>query len=137
MITMEQTQTEILCEAAREAAGAAPVIRNLLESAAFALQRGNMDEAHKLLVPTMTCLNFISQIMETLEAGRGASLPVIQVNGENIVALQAKWLTTLEELKKSINANDMVRTADLLAYEVSSEFDSQVAILKQLAEGHS
>ena len=43
---------------------------------------------------------------------------------------------SLEELKKSIGSNDMVRTADLLAYEVSAEFDSQVAILQLLAEGN-
>lgn len=137
MNTMEQTQSEILCEAAREAAEAAPVIKNLLESAAFALQRGNMAEAHKLLVPTMTCLNFISQIMGTMEAGMGPELSDLQVNGESVVSLQARWLASLEELKKSMGANDMVRTADLLAYEVSSEFESQVAILRRLAEGHS
>lgn len=137
MPTTEQTQSEILSEAAREAASAAPVIKNLLESAAFSLQRGNMEEAQKLLVPTMTCLNFISQIMETLEAGMGESLSSIKLNGESVVALQAKWVTSLEDLKRSINANDMARTADLLACEVPAEFDSQVAILQRLAEGHS
>jgi len=136
MPTTEQTQAEILCEAAREAAGAAPVIKNLLESAAFALQRGHMEEAHKLLVPTITSLNFISQIMETFESGMGEKLSTIMLNGESIVSLQAKWLASLEELKKSISSNDMVRTADLLAYEVSAEFDSQVAILRLLAEGN-
>ena len=137
MPTLEQTQSEILGEAAREAAGAAPVIKNLLESAAFALQRGNMEEAHKLLVPTITSLTFISQIMGTLESGMGERLSAIKINGESVVSIQARWLTSLEELKKSISSNDMVRTADLLAYEVSSEFDSQVAILQLLAEGHS
>lgn len=136
MPATEQTQTEILIEAAREAAGAAPVIKNLLESAAFALQRGNMEEAHKLLVPAITCLNFISQIMETLEGGMGEALSAMQVNGESVVALQSKWLASLEALKKSIAANDMVLTADLLAYEVSAEFDSQVAILQLLAEAN-
>jgi hypothetical protein len=137
MITTEQTQSEILSEAAREAAGAAPVIKSLLESAAFALQRGNMAEAHKLLAPTITSLNFISQIMSTFEAGLGEKLATMQLNGESIIDIQARWVASLEELKNSISANDMVRTADLLAYEVSAEFDSQVAILQLLAEGHS
>jgi hypothetical protein len=137
MPTIERTQSEILSEAAREAAGAAPIIKNLLEAAAFALQRGNMEEAHKLLGPTMTSLNFISQIMGTLEAGMGERLSTMQVNGESIVSLQAKWVASLEELKKSISRNDMVQTADLLAYEVSAELDSQFAILQVLSEGHS
>jgi len=136
MPTMEKTQAEILGEAAREAANAAPVIKSLLESAAFALQRGNMEEAQKLLVPTMTSLNFMSQIMETLESGMGERLAAMKLNGEDIIAIQSRWLASLEELKKSINNNDLVRTADLLAYEVSSEFDSQVAILRLLSEGH-
>ena len=137
MQTIERTQSEILNEAAREAAGAAPLIKSLLESAAFALQKGNAEEARKLLVPAMTSLGFISQIMETLESGMGERLAALKYNGENVVAVQSRWLASLEELKGSINNNDMVRTADLLAFEVSSEFDAQVAILKMLSEGHS
>ena len=124
-------------EAARDAAGAAPIVKSMLESAAFALQRGNFEEAHKILVPTMTCLNFISQIMESIEADLGEKLLAMQVNGQSIDSLQAKWIASLEELKRTIAANDMVRTADLLSCEVPAEFESQMAILKLLSEGYS
>lgn len=137
MPTMEKTQAEILAEAAREAAGAAPVVKSLLESAAYALQRGDTAEAQKLLAPTITCLNFISQIISTLEQNAGDRLAEIKLDGQNIVAVQSRWIKRLEELKNSIGANDMVRTADLLAYEISREFDCQVDILKRLAEGHA
>ncbi len=135
MPVIEQSQIEILNEAAREATSAAPVIKNLLGSAAAALQKGNMQEAHDLLVPTITCLNFISQIIETLEESMGDRMSELRINGMDVVSVQAKWVARLEELKESINRNDMLRTADLLAYEVPAEFDSQIEILKRLAEG--
>lgn len=136
MPVIEQSQIEILNEAAREATSAAPVIKNLLGSAAAALQKGNMQEAHDLLVPTITCLNFISQIIETLEESMGDRMSELRINDMDVVSVQAKWVARLEELKESINNNDMLRTADLLAYDVPSEFDYQVAILKKLAEGN-
>lgn len=136
MPVIEQSQIEILNEAAREAAGAAPVIKNLLCSAAAALQKGNTQEAHDLLVPTITCLNFISQIIETLEESMGERMSELNIDGHDVVSVQARWVARLEELKESINNDDMLRTADLLAYDVPAEFDSQVAILKKLAEGN-
>lgn len=137
MPVTEQNHMEILNEAARDAASAAPVIKNLLSSAAFALQKGNLQEAHDLLIPTITCLNFISQIIETLEETMGDRMSAMRIDGQDVVTVQGRWVARLEELKDSINKNDMLRTADLLAYEVPTEFDSQVEILKRLAEGQA
>lgn len=137
MPVTEQNHMEILNEAARDAASAAPVIKNLLSSAAFALQKGNLQEAHDLLVPTITCLNFISQIIETLEETMGEQMAVMRIDGSDVVTVQGRWVARLEELKDSINRNDMLRTADLLAYEVPAEFDSQIEILQRLAGGRA
>ncbi len=127
-----KSKKEIISEVVEDINKTMPVIKNLLESVSFSLNSGNFEEANRILSPTITSLNFISQMISALESEAGDGFSSIKINGEDIISVQKRWIHKLEDLKNSINKRDIVRAADIISYEFPYEIDCQMEILKKL-----
>jgi len=129
-----KTRAEIISEIIDDITRSVPIIKNLFESVSLSINSGKYEEAHKILESVITTLFLISQMISALEEEVGEKIEEIKINGEDITTVQKRWIEKLEELKRCVVKNDMVKVGDIIAYELPIEIEKQVEILKKLIE---
>jgi hypothetical protein len=127
-------QAKLVDDTARDVAGAEPLVRAAIATAARALEKGELASATEHLRPALRVLDSMSRLSVLLqrrlegrpdEAAREA--PALAAAGEH-------WAGFWKDFNDSFKARDYLRAADMLDHEFPAALDEQAACFRRLRE---
>jgi hypothetical protein len=118
---------------ARDVAGAEPLVRTAVATAARALEKGELASAAEHLGPALRVLDSMSRLSVELQR-RLEGRPAGETQAAALAASGERWAGFWKEFRASFKAEDYLRAADMLEHEFPSALDEQADSFRRLRE---